>query len=310
MHLLHVGQEGGALRIVADGIANGFIGSSPCGCYNAIPSYSLQAFAVAVTVDTLRAVPLIRVYLSVHQLNVAHNSRHNLGVSRVFHASATHIGQQVGVIFCYALCGAIAHTVPVAIGHDGVAEQIVGHVLSAVIARYHRVVVNALRALLQTSQNFIGLIQVGLLRQLQQVASLQSVAQLQPFLHIAAVHHVALAQRCSLSILRLAKQFDSLIQFCNTAIKDGFAIVVGRHRRVAQRLGVRYLAIHVEHLHEAHGMKHVGHRHIVVSVFCLCLIVQVVKVRRTLYKERLVGGGSGTIGKVPCHGSGAVGATG
>ena len=233
MHLLHVGQEGGALSIVADGIANGFIGSSPCGCYNAVPSYSLQAFAVAVTVDTLRACPVIRPHLAVViQLDVCHYSRHNLGVSRVFHACAAHVGQQVGVIFCYALCGAIAHAVPVAIGHDGVAEQIVGHVLSAVIARYHRVVVNALRALGQAFENLVR-VKLSLLRELEQVARLQSVGQLEPFLRVATVHEVALREWRGRGRLRLAEQLYGLVELGNTAIKDGLSIVVGRHRRVA-----------------------------------------------------------------------------
>ena len=279
MHLLHVGQEGGALSIVADGIANGFIGSSPCGCYNAVPSYSLQAFAVAVTVDTLRACPAIRLYLLAFfiQLDVCHYSRHNLGVSRVFHACAAHVGQQVGVIFRDALCVAIAHAVPVTVGHDRVAEQIVFHVLSAVIARYHRVVADALRALGQAFENLVR-VKLSLLRELEQVAGLQAVAELEPFCHVATVHDVALREWRGRGRLRLAEQLYGLVELGDASVEDGLAVVVGRHGRVAERFGVRNLAIDVEQLHEAESVEHVSHRHIVVCVFCLCLVVEVVKV--------------------------------
>ncbi len=147
VNLANLGGESLALCLILDVILDDIVFGFPCGSHYAVPSHGFQALAVAMAVDTLGACPAIRLHLAVFiQLDVGHHGRHYLGVAWVLHASSSHVGEQVCVVFGYALRRAVCHAVPVAIGHDGVAHEIVGHVLSAVVAWHHGVVVDALWA--------------------------------------------------------------------------------------------------------------------------------------------------------------------
>ena len=147
VELLNVGNKLVACGGVGNVIGYVLVCGCPCRGHDAVPSHGLQALAVAVAVNAFGACPVVRLHLAVHDLDVRHHCRHDLRVAWILNARAAHVGEQVGIVFRYALSSAVSHAVPVAIGHDGVAHEIVGNVLSAVVAWHHGVVVYALWAL-------------------------------------------------------------------------------------------------------------------------------------------------------------------